>query len=259
MSVRDKEFYQKHYIEEDKSINQIAEEEKTYANKIRRELKKLGFTLKSRSEVQKQSIKEGRRKPPMKGRRHSFSTREKISQQNHDSWKNADEDKKEKRRQNGRDAFKKKDKEDKAAFVEKGRKALLETTKTGSKLEQGLADGLILEGYHVNVHRKNFFGERELEIDLFLPKIKVAIEIDGPSHYSEIYGEEALEKVRGRDDRKNSILLQNGCVVVRVRNYVRNTTLSVVKDAIALVLPYVKKLESEFPPPSKRVIYLDLK
>ena len=42
----------------------------------------------------------------------------------------------------------------------------------------------------------------KLEIDIYLPTIKLAIELNGPVHYFPIYGEETLRKCQDKDIRK---------------------------------------------------------
>lgn len=45
-----------------------------------------------------------------------------------------------------------------------------------------------------------------LEIDLFLPDLKIAIELNGPCHYIPIFGAEALEKTKNKDGFKLQFL-----------------------------------------------------
>lgn len=49
-----------------------------------------------------------------------------------------------------------------------------------------------------------------LEIDIYLPTLKLAIELNGPVHYLPIYGEERLESVKNKDARKCLELQQLG-------------------------------------------------
>ncbi len=45
-----------------------------------------------------------------------------------------------------------------------------------------------------------------LEVDLYVPAAKLAIELNGPVHYLPIYGEERLTKVRFKDAQKHAEL-----------------------------------------------------
>jgi hypothetical protein len=75
---RSKEFYALEYEEMEKSVCQIAEEQGTYPNKIRRELKHLGFRLRDKGESMAAAIRTGRLQHPTKGKTRSETTRQKI-------------------------------------------------------------------------------------------------------------------------------------------------------------------------------------
>ncbi len=77
MTLRDRKFYDDQYIAREKSVLQIAEEQGTYANKIRRELKRLQYEIRDRGEAMSVSLKSGRRKHPTFGG-HKPETIEKI-------------------------------------------------------------------------------------------------------------------------------------------------------------------------------------
>ncbi len=51
---------------------------------------------------------------------------------------------------------------------------------------------------------------RQLEIDIFIPAAKVAIELNGPTHYRPIFGKEELKKVKNRDAIKVTSLKDAG-------------------------------------------------
>lgn len=53
-----------------------------------------------------------------------------------------------------------------------------------------------------------FDGWSEMEIDLFSAELKIAIEIDGPQHLSD-------PAAYRRDHRKDALLQENGCLVLR--------------------------------------------
>jgi hypothetical protein len=49
-----------------------------------------------------------------------------------------------------------------------------------------------------------------LEIDIFLPSLNIAIELNGPVHYFPIYGQSKLEDIQNKDLRKQVELQQKG-------------------------------------------------
>ena len=47
------------------------------------------------------------------------------------------------------------------------------------------------------------------ELDIYIPSLKLAFELNGIFHYEPIYGEEKLKKVKNNDDRKFQACLEN--------------------------------------------------
>ena len=68
--MKDKEII-KMYCEQSLSTYQIAEQLKTYPNKIRRILIKNNVTLNDKSKAQKNALKQGKSKIPTQGRKRS--------------------------------------------------------------------------------------------------------------------------------------------------------------------------------------------
>lgn len=66
------------------------------------------------------------------------------------------------------------------------------------------------------------FNDRKtikLELDIYVPSHRVAIELNGPVHYTPIYTPEKLEYVKNNDDRK--VLL---CIGHKIHLYVIDTS-----------------------------------
>ena len=66
---KNKEFIIDQYMNKNKSTYEIAQELKTYPNKIRRALKTLGVDLRDRSTAQTVAIASGRHEHPTKGKK----------------------------------------------------------------------------------------------------------------------------------------------------------------------------------------------
>ena len=81
----------KEYIEEEKSIYEIAEKHGTYAQKIRRLLIKNGVSLRSKGDAQSIALSSGRMKHPTKGVGHSEEAKAKISESAHSTWEKMDD------------------------------------------------------------------------------------------------------------------------------------------------------------------------
>ena len=97
-------------------------------------------------------------------------------------------------------------------------KGLRKSSQFGSKLERYIIFDLQKAGYDVDFHAHVIPNKEKMEVDIFLPKEKIAIEIDGPSHYWPVHGEEKLERRKKADQEKNGLLLSHGYGIIRVQN-----------------------------------------
>lgn len=76
------------------------------------------------------------------------------------------------------------------------------------------------------------FNNKEMigyELDIFIPKLNIAIEINGPTHYEPIYGEIRFEQTKRLDNEKKKLCLENGIKhhiidVSKIRNWRPKTT-----------------------------------
>ncbi|GET40013.1 hypothetical protein [Microseira wollei] len=84
-----------------------------------------------------------------------------------------------------------------------------------SKLEIWLESQLSIIYPHLEIHynRKNAINA---ELDIYIPSIGLAIELNGIFHYEAIYGEEKLSQIQNNDERKFQACLENGielCII----------------------------------------------
>lgn len=62
-----------------------------------------------------------------------------------------------------------------------------------------------------------------LEIDILIPEMNLAIELNGPTHYFPIYGQEKLDKIINKDVRKQVIIQQKGINLIIIDTSHQNT------------------------------------
>lgn len=206
-----------HYVEQKKSLADIASMYKTYANKIRRDAIRLKIPLRDKSEAQKNALKTGSHKHPTKGTQRSDNTKTKIGKSLIQSWSEMDTVKKQQRQQKAKIAWEAKSQDEKQNMLKKANHAVRETSKIGSKLEKFLLHKLIGSGLQTEFHKEQILSNTKLQIDIYLPSIKTAIEVDGPSHFLPVWGKDTLAKNQNYDKKKTGLILGKGMFLIRIR------------------------------------------
>ena len=208
------------YLEQGKSMREVAKEVGVPLATLSRFMKKSGIPTRSKAQAQKNYLKENDHQ--MKGRKHTDETKKKISSSLGDFWDGlTDEEREEVKRKIGA-AWKRKWE----AMSEQERKLMMEDLSLkakeaqgqGSRLERFIAEELRKRGYVVEERSVNYTAGKDFEVDLALPTEGIAIEVDGPTHFLAIYGEEHLEKQQERDARKDEQINAVGMSVLRVQD-----------------------------------------
>lgn len=205
------------YIEKNKSFADIADAYGTYPNKVRRDATKWNIKIRDKSEAQKNAIKTGKHKHPTKGQSRSEDVKNKIGHSVLKSWENLTEDDLKQRKLSAKNRWNTKSEDDKKNILRLANMAVRETSKTGSKLEKFIFNKLIADGYRVDFHKEQVLSNTKLQIDLFLPSMNTAIEVDGPSHFLPVWGDETLKKNKTYDKKKHGLILGKGWKLIRIK------------------------------------------
>jgi very-short-patch-repair endonuclease len=249
------------------SSYEIAESLNTYSTKILRALKFLGKVLhndedyykRDYSEAQKLALEKGRARHPTEGKTLDKNHKEKIGVSRSKAYHNLSEEDKKKisdiSKKNWEALGKAKQEEIRLLALESVRLA----SRLGSKTELHLNNGLSKAGYTVEFHKSGLVFGNNLEVDLFLPEIKTAIEIDGPGHFLPIWGDEKLMKQRIADTAKQGILINSGYVIIRIRQIDKSISLTKMNHLLSLVLKEIASIQENFPPPKSRLIEIEVK
>lgn len=214
-----KEFIENKYLIELMSIADLAGEIGHSISFLNKEMARFGIEKRTRGESLKLSIASGKHAHPTKGKKHSQETKDKIAKKRAETWDNiSDEDRKEfvKKR---KASWAKMSKDQIANLQSAAHMALRTSAKDGSKLEKILTQALLDAGYVVEYHKTALVSNENLEMDLFLPKMNIVIEIDGPTHFLPIFGPDRLAKTQAKDAEKNGLLLNAGYIVIRLQQY----------------------------------------
>jgi len=199
-----------------KSFNDIANEYNTYANKIRRDAIKLKIKIRDKSEAQKNVLSTGKADHPTKGKQRSADVKNRIGHGVMKSWEEIDQTELESRKQKARDNWNKLSDDTKQNILHEANMAVRKASKVGSKLEHFLLKCLIQDGFKVDFHKEQSLLNTKLQIDLFLPNLNVAIEVDGLSHFEPVWGEDSLKRNKKYDNKKSGLILGKGLVLIRV-------------------------------------------
>lgn len=212
-----KDLIMKEYSDNNKSFREIAEIYNTYANKVRRDALKFKIKIRDKSEAQKTALSTGRADHPTEGKNRPEETRNKIGLSVMSSWENLDEQELKKRKDTARKNWENLSDNEKENILRQANIAVREASKTGSKLEKFILNSLLQDGYRVDFHKEQSLVNTKLQIDLFLPSLNVAIEVDGLSHFEPVWGEETLNRNKGYDNKKTGLILGKGLVLIRVK------------------------------------------
>lgn len=205
------------YINKNKSFADIAQLYGTYANKVRRDAKKFKIAIRNKAEAQKNALQSGKHKHPTKGTKRSDAVKNKIGESVMCSWENLSMSELDDRKQKCKDNWSKLSQEEKNNIQKLATESVRNSSKTGSKLEKYILSKLIGDGFYVEFHKEQTLSNTKLQIDLFLPKINIAIEVDGPSHFLPIWGEDTLQKNISYDQKKEGLILGKGWHLIRIK------------------------------------------
>jgi very-short-patch-repair endonuclease len=244
---------QDYYIGKLMSFAEIADLTDTYANRIRRDAIKLKIQIRNKSEAQKLALECGRHKHPTKGEKRSEEVKQKIGAGIMQSWENMSEEALNGRKLKAKENWDKLSEDEKANFTHKANLAVRKASDEGTKLEKYLHNALLKEGYRVEFHKEQFLLTTKLQIDLFLPTMNVAIEIDGPSHFSPIWGQDALDKNIKYDNKKSGLILGKGMVLIRIKQQ-KDFSKTRASQILDKLLIEIKQIEFKFPEPGDRNI-----
>ena len=134
--------------------------------------------------------------------------------------------------------------------------AVRETSKLGSKLEKFLLNKLLQNGYKAEFHKEQTLSNTKLQIDLFLPTINTAIEVDGPSHFLPVWGDDALKKNIAYDQKKQGLIIGKGWVLIRIKQTKDfcNTRANIIFEQLNNLL---KDISINFPKPDNRTFTIE--
>lgn len=240
------------------STHSIAKVLKTYPNKIRRALEAYGEPIRNDSEAQKLSLAHGRRKHPTEGTKLSEETKEKISESCFKVAQNVSPEQKEKMKVLRKKNWDDKTDGEKDEFFKKAAVARQAAAKNGSKLEKFIQSYLTNERIWVLFHKRGLIPREDLEVDLFVPALKTAIEVDGIFHREAVFSQDELDKKRSSDMHKNGLLINAGYAMIRLKCIQKNYSTAMMREVCKKLVEKLRSIEKRFPSLNERLIEIEV-
>ena len=126
----------------------------------------------------------------------------------------------------------------------KAASAISAAGRDGSKIEKFLIGELTKLGYNVLHHKKGLIANAELEPDIVVTDFKTVIEIDGPSHFFPIWGQETLNKKIAAGNEKNGLFLLNGFFILRVKHLCKTLTQKKKRDLLKEIIKSLDHIQT---------------
>ncbi len=256
-SEQGKAYLQEEYVNKNRSTYDIAKELNTYPNKVRRALIEHEIDLRDKSTAQKEALKSGRHSHPTEGTKRKQVTKNKISSTVASIWSNLTSNEKSNRQKQAKEFWESIPESKKEFMRREAAKAIRKAAVEGSEVEKYIMLSLILDGYKVDFHKEFLITKEMTHVDIFLPELRTAIEIDGPTHFFPIWGEENLIKTQKADNVKNSLLLEREFVVIRIKHLRKNISEIYKRKLAEEVKKILVEIKKEFPTPDKRLIIVE--
>ena len=252
----------KKMYEDGMSTHQIGEKFNMKAGSVCYRLKKMGVILRDKSSAQKTSLATGISKHPTKGRKRTIAEKLAISEGSAKFWENLPEAERKKKQEElvkrGKNIWKNMTEEQKENLRKASIEGIRKSSVEGSIIERTLYSYLISENINAEFHVKNLIPDPDLEVDIWIPKLKIVVEIDGPGHFFPLWGEETLKKVQEADQRKNGLILSHGLVMLRIQNKKTQLSQKNIRDICKEAVRLIKNVALEFPPPGQRLLKVEL-
>lgn len=231
------------YLKQQQSIHEIAAFYSTYPNKILRALKFLKVQIRNKSESTKVALQSGRKQHPTAGTTRTPEEKIKISESRAKAWDNLTDAEREGISKQAKARWDAMPDEQRLEMQKLSNEAIRKTSKEGSNLEIFLHKGLVAAGYDC-LHHQKILENMKLEVDLYIPALLLAIEIDGPAHFLPIWGQENLNHHIAADMQKNGLLNARGASIIRVQIHKKSMSEKAKRDVLASLINEIKKLES---------------
>ena len=92
---------------------------------------------------------------------------------------------------------------------------------------------------------------QNLQVDLYLPQYSAAIEVDGPSHFKPVWGQDNLDKNIKADQQKTGLILQSNLVMIRIKQN-QSLTQRYMRNTLKKLLTLLNNIKQHYPKENER-------
>jgi very-short-patch-repair endonuclease len=232
------------YTEDKDSLEMIAKRYNTYVNKIRRFLIKSNVPIRSFAESQKIALDVGRNEHPTKGRKRTNEEKKKISSSVSKAWDEFSDEKRESIREGAAVRWHQRTDEEKEEMSLAAKKGMQKAAMIGSKMEHFIQTDLESRSIPVIFHKRDLVKNTNLEVDIFVPSYNTAVEIDGPTHFLPIFGEDRLVKTMESDREKIGLLISAGYNILRLKCLSKSVSMAKSKKITDSIVEFLESIGS---------------
>ena len=118
-------------------------------------------------------------------------------------------------------------------------------------MEHFLLSELSARKTKVEFHKEQWLQNQNLQVDLYLPEYRAVIEVDGPSHFKPVWGQENLDKNIKADQQKTGLVLSSGLVMIRIKQD-QSLTQRFMRNTLENLLSLLEKIHKDFPKDNER-------
>jgi len=213
------EYLVEEYVNKQRSTHEIAEELGTYPNRVRRALNKFGIPVRSRSEAQLVALEQGRQEHPTRGKKLSPERKVQIGERMAEQWGSMSDEERKRRSEISKKQWETMDEGRRESLQKKALDAVRVAADTGSRLEKYLIRGLTQAKYPVDFHVQLDRQHIDMVVGRKVGQFKgMAVEVNGPSHYKPIWGDDYYEKRAASDVKKVGMLVGSNFLVIIIKD-----------------------------------------
>ncbi len=249
------EFLTEHYTKSKKSTVEIAKLAECYPEQVRRALKKHNIPVRSKSKASRNFYNKGGENS-RKGYKFSESEKERASIIAKEYWLSDDSSEaRSKIAESSAAMWDLKTDEEKKETVSRLHQACRLASQQGSKAQRMIAELLRTKyGFSVMEGVTQLAGIGNLEVDIAIPSKAIIIEVDGITHFEDVYSDNRYERAQEHDKKKNDIMTGAGWSVIRVRLVCERYS----KGSCLIVCDKLNKIISEKTYKNRDITYIEM-